>query len=153
MAKRKWVTVRAPEPHDLEHLWRLLRAAGGRAELIKWIDKYPAPKMGRPRIDFFKGFVEAQAETYQHAWNIDRASFKAALKARGIKPPKGGFKFLTPTSTIRAYVQAVWDSHEKRSRDESLSPQEREASSTKHLGRSVDAITRRLTKELREKGL
>ena len=48
MAKHK-ITVRAPTPRDKAALRGLLRAAGSRDELIKWIDKYSEPDTkGRP---------------------------------------------------------------------------------------------------------
>jgi hypothetical protein len=53
MAKHR-ITVRAPNARDKAALRSLLRAAGSRAELIKWIDRYLEPKMGRPRKNYFE---------------------------------------------------------------------------------------------------
>jgi hypothetical protein len=132
MAKLKGVTVRTPSPRDKQDLWRLLRAAGGRDGLCAWIDKYPPPKRGPPRKDYF----DAWLATAPDAW------------ANATKPPKGGYY-----RSIRMFVRGVWKTHEKNSQDERRSPEEREAWHPKHLGKSKEAVTKRLYGELLKRGL
>src|SRR5262245_46471220 len=128
---RKTVTERWPSKRALAALWFARREAGSDAELIRWLKDYPAPPRGRPRNTFFDELVATAAEFYGPAWNVDRKRAIARLKDRGVKPPKGGFKFMTPHQTLREYVTAVWQNHEEMSRN-ARSPAEREAWSPRH---------------------
>jgi hypothetical protein len=52
-----------PSEPALKRLWSLKREAGGRDELLRWIDEYPEPKRGKPgrrRDDYFKDFLVSE---------------------------------------------------------------------------------------------
>jgi hypothetical protein len=133
---------------DLRELRRLLRKAGSKAELMRCITMCPQSKRGRPLNKSLAGVAEHLLDYYGPAWGVDRKRAIAALKAREVKPPKGGFKFMNPNQTVRQYVEAMWSAHEEAHKK--LSPAERAAWDPALLGKDVDAVTRRVLRDIRE---
>lgn len=170
MAKRGKQTGKTvtPTEHNLRALWSLRRKAGGRAGLLRWLKDYPEPKReerkrGPRKNDFFTDFsvdpgpaeglfiVRFKAADagplclLQH--NRQNASLVCIVSPK--KPwvkelqhslAPGGkikFEFVTPHQAFGKIVKTL---------REALPPAERW-----RLGAGTpDAITRRLTSQLRE---
>jgi hypothetical protein len=90
------------------------------------------PKRGRPKHPFDEGF-----------WN-HFGPILEGMYPNGI--PKG---MVDPV--VRNIIKQMWQSHKETNDDKTLPPAVRKAWDHKKLGQGVDAITRRLTKQLREK--
>jgi hypothetical protein len=129
---------------DLKNLRTLRRKAGGREELIRWIDQEigTPPKRGRPRNEFFNDFSVMDGPvkgTYLLRFKIGGAPMTycalVCLRKGGVKPPKG---IGTPKQTIREFVATIWRGYEEIGQDTSC------------LGKDGDAITHRLLAEFRK---
>lgn len=157
MAKRK-VTVRTPTDRDKDDLDRLMRAAGGRAGLIGWMDKYPPSprKVGRPQKDFFKDFsVSAGPEEglYSVRFKMGNAatpSYFVIVRPQARRVKKGESKFKTPHQTFAEIAETVWKAHEEASKDQTLSPALRAALDPLRLGLNKEAIKLWLIREVRK---
>jgi hypothetical protein len=171
------VGARAKTERDSQDIRRLLRAAGSRAELIRWIDQElrAPPIRGRRRNVFFNDFSITDGPAkglYLMRFKLGGAPVVYCVivrpKAHRVKPggairtwveSKCGNDFPTPHQAIREIVRVVWDAYEKAAQDQTLSPTERKLWNTSHLGKSVgnvddaiDTITRRVVGELRKAG-
>jgi hypothetical protein len=129
--------AREPTKRELAQIRSLRRKAGGRDELIRWIDSCPELPRGAPRNKTLQIFLDMIAEYHGHDW---------IHKVGGRK-----HKFSTPIPTIRHYVEKAWKSDEKMYRDKSLPPAVRAAYNPRRLGKSINAVTRRLHTELQKR--
>jgi hypothetical protein len=116
---------RAKTPRDGEVIRGLLRAAGNREELDRWIDEEiqrPPLKPGRHRIVSDKGFLAVFGDWFG----------------------------MVPRRMRKEFIERVWKSDKERSEDKTLPRAVREAwDPRRHMGGgTVDSIVRRLEKQL-----
>jgi hypothetical protein len=116
---------RAKTARDGEVIRGLLRAAGNREELDRWIDEeiQRSPlKRGRHRIVSDKGFLDVFGDWFA----------------------------MVPRRMRKDFIERVWKSDKERSEDKTLPRAVREAwDPRRHMGGgTVDSIVRRLEKQL-----
>jgi hypothetical protein len=159
-----------PSERVREALWLVRRAAGSDAQVHRWLKEYPVPKreVGAPRNTSFDAvlmpdggpdfFLRMMAEHHGPDWD----------EGRMIVPPpddpnfrdfRGGKRASTPHAVLRRYVEAIWRHHEKMHRELSSAaaktndPETLKAAKAydpQHLGTSIEQVTRRLAKQLKE---
>jgi hypothetical protein len=126
------IAVADPTDRDLKDLWRLQHKAGGRAGLIRWLDKHPDQnpnrKVGRPSEDELDSYL--------------------IHLAYGLLFPETRKKRQTPAA-LRAAIRALRESREKSAQDETL-PDHVRAAYAKPLWNDEEAVMFRLLAKWRK---
>jgi len=140
-----------PTKRNLTSLWRLLRDAGSRAELNRWLKAYPEPKdqkrkRGRPANVFFTDFSVSEGPAKGLCVVGFRIGGAAPLVRLIVRPQKHrlkpgdartwvelqcakkygqNFQFPTPHEAFREIVQTLGELPEEIDRQTDLTPAER----------------------------
>jgi hypothetical protein len=118
-----------PDKRDLKELGMLLRKAGGREGLIKWIDEYSEPKVGRPGMDYYDDFLLRLVNVHggitkavKDAWNNWRRT--------GDRPPE--------QPGTKVFVSEIGQNKTRPAEDQ------------EYLGKNEEAIRARLNRKIRD---
>jgi hypothetical protein len=138
-----------PTEVALKKLWSLKREAGGRDELVRWIDEYPEPRRGKPgrhRDDFFKDFSVSKLP-WKGLYLVQfRTASRTPVFCVIVRPKANRVK---PGGPPRTWVESEHGSDYPTPHEafcEIVKKTDQEA----RRGAQVDSIARRLTGEFRK---